>query len=133
MRDKLKSLLNTFFIAQALLLISSSAFAQIIRPDQDGVMWKKTLRVQGLISRMDPFNETSLYKLSETKTDSIQVNKNAIQFEMVASKFWEALKDSIISAVKRNALDVYLVKEDPQRPEIFVRGTKIVLRLSKSN
>lgn len=125
MQDNLKLLLRIYFIAQALILVCSSAFAQVMRPEQDGVMWKKTLRIQGLITRMDPFNETSLYKLSETETDSIQVNKNAIQFEMVASRFWEALKDSIIAAVKRNALDVYLVKEDPQRPEIFVRGTKI--------
>ncbi|TNE72689.1 hypothetical protein EP331_06720 [bacterium] len=108
-----------------MLVISISAFAQIERPDQDGVMWRKTLRVQGLITRMDPFNETSLYKLSEKKTDSIKIDRNAIQFEMVASKFWEALKDSIIQAVKRNRLDVYLVKEDPLRPEIFIKGTKI--------
>jgi len=125
MSDK-KNEVSFFFLILLLLVITiSSSHAQVIRQEQEGVMWKKTLRIQGLISRMDPFNETSLYGLSEVNVDSMKTQRSSIQFELVASKFWEALKDSIISGIKTNRVDVHLLKGDPQRPNIYFKGTKI--------
>lgn len=123
MLDKL--LILVLISAFALSFNTNNANAQIMRQEQDGVTWKKTLRIQGLISRMDHFNETSLYSLSETKTDSIKISKNQIQFELVASTFWESLKDSIINAIKNNKIDVYIPKNDPERDGIAIKGVKV--------
>lgn len=128
MSDSKKVFFFTKVILTCLMILSlnqSIIQAQVVRQETEGVMWRKTLRIQGLISRMDPFNETSLYKYTELQVDSIRAQRSSIQFELVASKFWEALKDSIISGIKTNRVDVHLLKSDPKRPNIYFKGTKI--------
>lgn len=121
-----KKTVLSFLMLSALFVFTDRAFSQIMRQEQDGVTWKKTLRIQGLLSRMDPFNETTtLYSLTEAKTDSIKITKNQIQFELVASSFWESLKDSVLSGVKQKKLEVYLVKADEERAGITNKGTKV--------
>lgn len=119
---------NTTKVILIFLIVSISAFTNEYALGQEvnsGVGWTKTLRIRGVLEKMNPFNETKIYSLGNTENTNISVDKKLIQIESIASGFWVALRDSLKSAIRNNDVDVYLARENPEKKLIFIKGIKI--------
>lgn len=111
------------------VIVSNPAYAQLSTEDE-GVSWEKTLRIRGVMSRFDPFNESKLYKLSNQNAQRVPAREDFVQFGMVASNFWTILRDSLENAIRDNRVDVYTLRDlQPYAPAeqttIYGKGTKV--------
>jgi hypothetical protein len=116
------------FILLVSAVFATPAMAQRFTEDLDGVNWSKTLRVRGLITRFDPFNETSLYRIgADGKSSNIPARADLVQFEMIASGFWGVLRDSIEVAMRNGKVNIYTLgfPKNTTRTELRVKRTRV--------
>lgn len=114
-----------YLLISLVLLTVTFAEAQISAKTNDGINWQKTLRIRGVMEPLDPFNESKLYQLSEIDVNQINVDKKFVQIAQIASNFWMVMRDSLIQAIKKNQIDVYLLEENPIHKNVFEKSVKI--------
>lgn len=120
-------LLLMFAVSLVLLSLESELTAQ--SSPTEGVNWKKTLRLRGLMGRFDPMNETNLYSLNDAdKQQNLGIQKDYVQMELVASTFWMVLRDSLQEAIKAGMIDAYTLGRNPiiSQYNIRTKGTKVI-------
>ncbi len=115
----IRNLILIFVLSGILSVSFINVHAQTIH-DSEGVRWERTLRIQGVIQETDPFSESMLYDLADSQGEAIQASPENVHFEVVASHFWFALRDSIDHALQEDRIAAYSVRELPDRDGIFV-------------
>lgn len=97
---------SVYILLAAVFLPLLPIHGQQLGQDLDGVNWKKTIRIRGLMNKFDPFNESNLYRL-KAEGAQLSASPQYVQFENVASNFWIILRDTLEQALRRDELDVY--------------------------
>lgn len=111
------------------LVVSTSSDVVAQSSVSEGVNWKKTLRLRGLMGRFDPMNETNLYSLNDAeKQENLGIQKDYVQMELVSSTFWMVLRDSLQQAIKAGMVDAYTLGRNPiiSQYNIRTKGTKVI-------
>lgn len=97
---------SILMLISLLLGVSFDARSQELGADVDGVNWKKTIRVRGMMSKFDPFNETNLFKL-QSDGGQISAKSDYVQFENIAQNFWVVLRDTLQNAIRDEKVNAY--------------------------
>lgn len=119
-----KAITHTTLVIGVLCVSFTVGNTQTIH-DSEGVSWERTLRIQGVIEEQDPFSESMLYDLAESQGEEIEASADNVHFEVVATHFWYALRDSLESAYEVGQINGYTVREKPNRDDIFGAGTQV--------
>lgn len=108
----MKQFLSFILFLSILLCASFDVHSQELGADVDGVNWKKTIRVRGLMSKFDPFNETNLFKL-QSDGGQISAKSDYVQFENIAQNFWVVLRDTLQNAIRDDKVNAYTLGVGP--------------------
>jgi len=127
---------NTFYIISGaslcllfMIVMAETGFAQLAN-EKSGANWQETIRIRGVMSSFDPFNESNNYRMTDQPTETISAQRDNIQLAMVGSDFWSVFRDSLENVIRRGEIEAYTLEDQrPRAPEeqttVYGKGEQI--------
>lgn len=129
-KTNLFSFFSWAFVALILLIVATDTGNAQLSNEKEGANWQETIRIRGVMSSFDPFNESNNYRMMDQATETITAQRDNIQLAMVASDFWSVFRDSLENVIRRGEIDVYTLENlRPRAPEeqttVYGKGEQI--------